>query len=106
MCKAVQARGCEKAGKPVEIRDFLTAQAHMTEVPLAPFNGYTFNISFHNASGLYSLLHPVLQFVSLHSGDNKLFTAIDERSSDSVVPGWSLGTGTYFIHCETMPKIK
>jgi hypothetical protein len=34
VCKAVQDRGCEKSGKPVEFREFLHAQGQVKDVPL------------------------------------------------------------------------
>jgi hypothetical protein len=39
VCKAVQDRGCEKSGKPVEFREFLHAQGQVKDVPLASFKG-------------------------------------------------------------------
>ena len=43
VCKAVQDRGCEKAGKPVQFRGFLKIEHGIEELPLAPFKGNRFN---------------------------------------------------------------
>lgn len=77
VCKAVQDRGCEKAGKPVEFRDFLQTQGQVKEVPLASFKGNRFNILFHNAAGVYYLLNDLLSFAEDHKSDNKLFSAVN-----------------------------
>ncbi|CAG2205351.1 unnamed protein product [Mytilus edulis] len=77
VCKAVQDRGCEKAGKPVQFRDFLHTQGQVKEVPLASFKGNRFNILFHNAAGVYYLLNDLLAFAEEHKADNRLFTAVN-----------------------------
>ncbi|XP_052088201.1 uncharacterized protein LOC127725313 [Mytilus californianus] len=77
VCKAVQDRGCEKAGKPVQSWDFLQTQGQVKEVPLASFKGNRFNILFHNAAGVYYLLNDLLSFAEEHKIDNRLFTAVN-----------------------------
>ncbi|CAC5425668.1 unnamed protein product [Mytilus coruscus] len=77
VCKAVQDWGCEKAGKPVQFRDFLLTQRQVKEVPLASFKGNRFNILFHNAAGVYYLLNDLLSFAEEHKTDNRLFTAVN-----------------------------
>jgi E1A/CREB-binding protein len=78
VCKAIQDRGCEKAGKPVQFRDFIKEEGTVSKVPLVPFKGNRFNVLFHNAAGLYYLLKDLLVFRSCHKNDNKLFGAINE----------------------------
>ena len=75
VCKAVQDRGCERAGKPVEFRDFLHNQ-DINKVPLVPFMGSRFNVVFHNGAGVFFLYKCLTQFVGEHKGDNRLFSAI------------------------------
>ena len=41
--EAVQDRGCERVGKPVQFRGFLKIEHGIEEVPLAPFKGNRFN---------------------------------------------------------------
>ena len=77
VCKAVQDQGCEKAGKPVEFRDFLQMQGQIKDVPLASFKGNHFNILFHNSAGVYYLLYDLLPFAEEHKTDNRLFAAIN-----------------------------
>ena len=60
VCKALQDRGCEKSGKPVEFRDFLRQEGTVKDVPLVPFKGNRFNVLFHNAAGLFYLLQDVM----------------------------------------------
>ena len=76
VCKAIQERGCERTGKPVEYQDFMTAEGR-GKVPLAPFKGNRFNILFHNAAGIYFMLEDLKMFMADHKTDNKLFTAVN-----------------------------
>ncbi|XP_071124318.1 uncharacterized protein [Mytilus edulis] len=77
VCKEVQDRGWEKAGKPLQFRDFLHTQGQVKEVPLASCKGNRFNILFHNAAGVYYLLNDLLAFAEEHKADNRLFTAVN-----------------------------
>ncbi|VDI03270.1 Hypothetical predicted protein [Mytilus galloprovincialis] len=77
VCKAVQDRRWEKAGKPLQFRDFLHTQGQVKEVPIASFKGNRFNILFHNATGVYYLLNDLLAFAEEHKADNRLFTAVN-----------------------------
>ncbi len=76
VCKAVQDRGCEKAGKPVQFRDFLQTQGQVKDVSLASFKCNSFNVLFHNSAGVYYLLDDLLCFSEEHQADNKLLTAV------------------------------
>ena len=76
VCKALQDRGCEKSGKPVEFRDFLRQEGTVKDVPLVPFKGNRFNVLFHNAAGLFYLLQDVMTFTSRQRDSNNLFKAI------------------------------
>ncbi|CAC5414207.1 unnamed protein product [Mytilus coruscus] len=55
VCKAVQDRGCEKAGKPVQFRGLFT----------------------DSRAGVYYLLNDLLSFAEEHKTDNRLFTAVN-----------------------------
>ncbi|CAC5418647.1 unnamed protein product [Mytilus coruscus] len=77
VCKSVQDRGCEKAGKPVQFWDLVQPQGQVKEMPLASFKGNRFNILFHNAVEVYYLLNDLLSFAEDHKTDNRLFTAVN-----------------------------
>ena len=47
VCKAVQAKGCEKSGRPVQFQTYLRSVKGTAVVPLAPFRGNRFNITFY-----------------------------------------------------------
>ena len=88
VCKALQDRGCERAGKPVQFRDFLRLEGQVKDVPLLPFKGNRFNVLFHNAAGTYYLLRDIQTFLSRHNNDNNLLRAV---FADSQVVSFQAG---------------
>ena len=76
--KAVQDRGCERAGKPVQFRGFLKIEHGIEEVPLAPFKGNRFNIAFHNGAGVYGLYPMLKDFFECMKDENQLMKAVYE----------------------------
>eukprot|EP00057_Strongylocentrotus_purpuratus_P026366 XP_011680840.1 PREDICTED: uncharacterized protein LOC105446121 [Strongylocentrotus purpuratus] len=76
ICKAVQDRGCEKAGKPLQFRSFLRTKG-ITSVPLAPFKGNRFNIIFHNGAGVFFLAKELKEFFQEHAEGNQLLKAVN-----------------------------
>ena len=55
VCRAGQERGCEMSGEPGEFRVFVKERTGMKVIPLAPFKGNCFDITFHNGAGVYVL---------------------------------------------------
>ena len=88
VCKALQDRGCERAGKPVQFRDFLRLEGQVKDVPLVPFKGNRFNVLFHNAAGTYYLLRDIQTFLTRHNDDNNLLRAVH---ADSQVVSFQAG---------------
>ena len=54
VCKAVQAKGCERSGRAVSFSDYVRGNG-IESIPLAPFFGNRFNIIFHNGGGVFYL---------------------------------------------------
>ena len=76
VCKAVQDRGCERSGKPVDFRQYLKVVHDIQKVPLAPFKGNRFNIVFHNGAGVYFLHEQLKEFLDGVKDDNMLMKAV------------------------------
>ncbi|KAK1164668.1 hypothetical protein AOXY_G15031 [Acipenser oxyrinchus oxyrinchus] len=76
VCKAVQERGCEKFGKPVQFRTFLVSKNKSDRLPLSTFKGNRINIVFHNAAGVYFLYSDLLEFTSELQQENKLIAEV------------------------------
>ncbi|KAJ8048656.1 hypothetical protein HOLleu_01057 [Holothuria leucospilota] len=89
VCKSVQDRACEKSGKPVQFRAFLSSERNIRNVPLAPFKGNRFNILFHNGAGVFHLHESLRIFFDRHKSDNKLIGAVN---ADLSVPQFVAGT--------------
>ena len=75
VCKAVQAKGCEKSGRAVQFLTFLQVE-ELETVPLAPFRGNRFNITFYNGSGVYFLFPYLLEFFERVQSENRLLGAV------------------------------
>ena len=94
VCKAVQDRGCERAGKPVAFREFLCTVYGIHEV-LPPFKGNRFNILFHNGAAVYALL---ADFLEQMRGDNLLMAAVH----DLQVKQYVCGVGALGLICKAV----
>ena len=75
VCKAVQAKGCERSGRAVAITDFVRGQG-VQSIPLAPFRGNRFNILFYNGGGVFFLLDQLKSFFEWMKEENKLLKAV------------------------------
>ena len=88
VCKAVQAKGCEKSGRAVQFLTFLQGEKGLDDVPLAPFRGNRFNITFYNGSGVYFLFPHLLEFFESVQSENRLLGAVfDDLQVKSFVAG-------------------
>ena len=75
VCKAVQAKGCERSGRAVSFADYVRGQG-VESVPLAPFVGNRFNILFHNGGGVFLLYDQQKSFFKWMKEKNKLLKAV------------------------------
>ena len=75
MCKAVQAKGCERSGRAVSFSDYVSDKG-IESIPLAPFVGNRFNIIFHNGGGVFYLHEHLRPFFELVKDENKLLKAV------------------------------
>ena len=75
VCKAVQAKGCERSGRAVSFLDYVRSQGIET-VPLAPFVGNRFNILFHNGGGVFLLYDQLKSFFEWLNEENRLLKAV------------------------------
>ena len=75
VCKAVQAKGCERSGRAVAFTDFVRGQG-VQSIPLAPFRGNRFNILFYNGGGVFFLLDQLKFFFEWMKEENKLLKAV------------------------------
>lgn len=75
MCKAIQAKGCERSGRAVSLADYVKAQG-VDSIPLAPFLGNRFNIIFHNGGGVFYLYEHLKPFFEWTKDENKLLKAV------------------------------
>ena len=75
VCKAVQAKGCERSGRAVSFADYVRGQG-VESVPLAPFVGNRFNILFHNGGGVLLLYDQLKSFFEWTKEENKLLKAV------------------------------
>lgn len=98
-CKAVQAKGCEKSGRAVQFLTFLQSEKGIEHVPLAPFRGNRFNITFYNGCGIYFLISNLLEFFNRVQNENRLLGAVfDDLKVKSFVAGCrALGLISKFI---------
>lgn len=88
VCKAIQAKGCEKSGRPVQFQTFLLNEKEIKEVPLAPFRGNRFNITFFNGAGVYFLYNHLLEFFEHVHTENRLLGAVfDDLQVKAFVAG-------------------
>ena len=87
-CKAVQAKGCEKSGRAVQFLTFLQSEKGIEHIPLAPFRGNRFNITFYNGCGIYFLISHLLEFFKHVHSENRLLGAVfDDLQVKSFVAG-------------------
>ena len=75
VCKAVQAKGCERSGRAVSFADYVSDKG-IESIPLAPFVGNRFNIIFHNGGGVFYLHEHLRPFFELMKDENKLLKAV------------------------------
>ena len=88
VCKAIQAKGCEKSGRPVQFKTFLVSEKSIGEVPLAPFKGNRFNITFYNGAGVYFLYNHLTEFFERVHSENKFLGAVyDDLKVNAFVAG-------------------
>ena len=76
VCKAVQERGCEKSGRPVQFAQFVQQEGEATSVPLVPFKGNRFNVFFHNGGGVFYLYEVLKRFFEQVKEGNNLLKAV------------------------------
>ena len=72
----MQAKGCEKSGRPVQFKTFLHSEKGISEVPLAPFKGNRFNIAFYNGGAVYFLYTHLLEFFEKVHKENRLLGSV------------------------------
>ena len=88
VCKAVQAKGCEKSGRPVQFQTYLRSVKGTDKVPLAPFKGNRFNITFYNGAGIYYLHSDLLNFFKRVHSENRLLGAVhDDLQINAFIAG-------------------
>jgi hypothetical protein len=75
VCKAVQAKGCERSGRAVSFADHARENG-IESIPLAPFLGNRFNIIFHNGGGVFYLHEHLRSFFDMMKDENKLLKAV------------------------------
>ena len=75
MCKAIQAKGCERSGRAVSFADHAQERG-IESIPLAPFLGNRFNIIFHNGGGVFYLHEHLRSFFDIMKDENKLLKAV------------------------------
>ena len=75
VCKAVQAKGCERSGRAVSFADHARERG-IESIPLAPFLGNRFNIIFHNGGGVFYLHEHLRSFFDIMKDENKLLKAV------------------------------
>lgn len=83
VCKSIQDRACEKSGKPVQFRAFLSSERNIRNVPFAPFKSNRFNTLFLSGAGVFHLQEYLRIFYDRHKSDNKLVGAVNADLSDS-----------------------
>ncbi|CAB3978959.1 Hypothetical predicted protein [Paramuricea clavata] len=75
VCKAVQAKGCERSGRAVSFADYVREKG-VELIPLAPFLGNRFNIIFHNGGGVFYLHEHLRPSFDMMKDENKLLKAV------------------------------
>ena len=76
VCKAVQAKGCERSGRAVSFADYVSDKG-IESIPLAAFVGNRFNIIFfHNRGGVFYLHEHLRPFFELMKDESKLLKAV------------------------------
>ena len=75
VCKAVQAKGCERSGRALSFADYVSDKG-IESIHLAAFVGNRFNIIFHNGRGVFYLHEHLRPFFELMKDENKLLKAV------------------------------